>query len=406
MGLAQMANYILPLAVLPYVTRVVGVANYALVEFTTVTLLYFIAIVEYSFYTTITRKIAAVAHNSKKVSFIFSNTMLARALLFGAALTLFSLCMLLIPGFRENQIILWLAFPIVLGWVLYPNFLFQGVQKLKVVALANVAVKGIAALLIFVFVHEKEDFVLVTFINGIAQLVVGAFTFFYAFVALKNLAWVRPKIKAVKAILWEGRHVFISNFFTRVYGFSTVFLGFFILKEQQLGLFAVSAKLISVCQSFLFQPLYGALFPYLSQLFAKDFEAYKKAFKKSLLLLVSATVLATLVLGFSANFAIQLIFGQSYQGAGRVLLIMSPILIIGAFVHMHMQQGLLILKRDKVYMKIVIAAGLASIGLNLLLVPLFDLTGAALVKVAIELVIAILATKLYYHYLNKVNAAG
>lgn len=406
MSLAQIANYALPLVVLPYITRVVGPANYGIIEFATVTLLYFIVIVEYSFYTTATRKIAALANNRERVSFYFSNVMTARALLFLAALCIFTICMLSIPTFKEHQLVLWLAFPIVAGWMFYPNFLFQGIQKLAVIAFANVIVKGMAAALIFVFINQKGDYFLVTFINGISQLVVGVFTFWYAFKTVEGLVWKKPDSRAVKAVLWDGRFVFLSNFFTRVYGFSTIFLAPFLLTELQTGLFAAASKLITVSQSFLFQPLYGALFPFLSEKLSKGLGHYRKGFRKALLLLSGASLLASGALALLAPYIVHILYGNDYQESSRLIMIMAPMLFLGGLIHMHLQQGLLILRKDKIYMTIVIIAGFISVGLNLVIVPLFELTGAALVKLLIEAAIAGLAIYYFYKKLRELHAKG
>lgn len=404
--LSQFANYVFPLATIPYITRVVGPENYGLIEFATVALLYFIAVVDYSFHTTATRKIAALTGKPDKIATIFSAVMVAKAILFTVALSIFGVLVFFVPEFRKNSYLFWISFPIVLGWALYPNFLFYGLQKVGVVALANVVIKGLAAVLIFVFINQMNDYYYVPFINGITQLAVGFLTLVYALKQMPYLRTKLPKQKAVKAVLWEGRFIFLSNFFTRIYGFGSILIGGFLLTPLQLGIFAAASKLINVAQSFLFQPLHGALFPYLSQKLSAGMSEFRKGHRQGLLLLAGITALATIALMLLAPFAVQLIFGSEYQTSAHLILIMAPMLFIGAFGHMHLQQGLLILREDKSYMVIVITTGLLSIALNIWLMKAFDVEGAAWVRLLTEAVVAFMAIVLFYQKAKKANATG
>ena len=272
--LSQGANYILPLITIPYVTRVVGPDNYGLIEFGTVVMLYFSAIVIFGFNTTATRKIASQPDSLEHVSQVFSSVVTARILLFTVSLLVFIGCLVWIPSFQEESKMLSFAFPIVLGWMLYPDFLFQGVQKLQFVAFSNFLVKVIAAALIFIVINEPTDFYLVLAINGAAQILVGITLLVSSSRLLPGLRFEFVGQSKVWQEIKEGSYVFFSLFFSRIYFFGSIlFLGF-MLSDYDLGLFAAGAKLITVAQSFLFLPLFGALFPFLSNFYANHFDDY------------------------------------------------------------------------------------------------------------------------------------
>ncbi len=401
MGLSQIANYLFPLITIPYITRVVGPSNYGLVEFANVVMLYFVVIVDYSFNTTATRKIAAIGHLPARLSMVFSSVMWARIILFGLGLVIFSLLVFSIPRFRENLYLLWISFPIVLGWALYPHFLFAGTQKLGMIALANVVIKGLATLLIFVFIRDQQDFYYITFISGATQVVVGIITLILAFRLMPGLSWLKLKAKAVKAVIWEGRFVFFSNFFTRIYGFSSLLIGGFLLSPLQLGLFASASKLINVAQSFLFQPLHGALFPFLSQKMAAGTGEFRASHRKSLILLALVSTAATILLIVLSSWVVRILFGEDYREAAQLVAIMAPMLAVGSFGHMHLQQGLLILRQDKSYMYLIMVTGVSSVILNLWLINSYAALGAATVRLITEVMVAVFATVLFYQKLKK-----
>jgi len=400
LSLSQVANYIFPLITIPYITRTLGPGNYAIVEFAAVIMLYFTAIVDYGFISSATRQIAADSENPQHLSKVFSGVMQARVLLFLAAMSAFIILLVFIPKFRENTLILALSAPMVLGMTLYPSFLFFGTQKAGVIAITNVLVKGLSTALIFIIIRNEGDFLWVNLINGISQVGISIITIYYAFKLFPNLKILPWSNVLIRFELKESFYLFISNFSTRVYGFLSIPMGIFLLSPQQLGLFAAASKLLNVAQSVLFQPLHGALFPYLSQAYAQGIRVYKQQHKKSLILLVLATGLASLILIVLAEFIIKLLFSEVYLAAAPLLAIMAPMLLVGAFAHMYLQQGLIILKEDKAYMWVLICTGLSSIVLNYLLISNFGIRGAAYARLASEVLLTILASALFYRKLK------
>lgn len=400
--LSQAANFLFPLVTIPYVTRVVGPDNYGLLEFTTVAMLYFSAIVIYGFNVTATRRIAAKPHDIDNVNSVFSRVVTTRLILFLVASAIFIICLLALPTFGEYKKMLLFAFPIVLGWALYPDFLFQGLQKLQFVALANFLIKALAAALIFVVIKSPEDFYLVLAINAAAQIVVGAGLLMASVKLVSGLKLLHVSFKEIASELKEGSYAFLSLFFNRIYVFGSIlFLGL-MLSEFEMGLFAASFKLIIVAQSFLFLPLTGALFPYLSNLYSTSFKSYKRHYRKFQLLMLLITSLSAGVLMLFPEFFIKLVFGADYLAAAPYLQIMAPALVATTVSHFAMQLGLYILKKDNIYLVIVIGIGLISVVLNLIFIKAFGLYGAAWVKLAVDVMLALTGYWFFTKELRKV----
>lgn len=398
--ISQAANYVLPLVTIPYITRVVGPENYGFIEFATVAMLYFSAVVIYGFNTTATRKIAETPQNMGKVSHVFSAVMHTRVILFLLSTASFVVILFLVPQFSEQKMLMICAFPIVLGWALYPDFLFQGIQKLRVVAVANLLIKTLAAVFVFILLHKKQDFYLVLAINSGAQVLVAGGTLMYAFRSLPKLKWLALDGRAVRSYLASGWYVFLSHFFTRIHTFGTIiFLGV-MLAEEDLGIFAAAMKLVIVAQSFLFLPLGGALFPYLANLAKTDFNSFLRTRRRFMFAMIGLTSVASFLVIWLAPFFVKLVFGTDYLAASPYLQLMMPILILTAISHFTMHQGLLIMRKDKIYLWIIIAAGVFSVALNILLIPVFELKGAAWAKLGVEAFMA-LAALFYFRKENR-----
>lgn len=394
MALSQAANYLLPLVTLPYITRVVGPTNYGLIEFATVSVLYFSALVTYGFTFTATRKIAELKERHQRISRVYSSVMQAKLLLLGLSTIIFAVLLFSVPEYRIEYKLMLYAFPFVIGWGLYPDFLFQGRQDLGVIASVNTGIKLTGAALIFILLQEEKDYPMVVGINSLTQITAALITLIYAH---RRYPWLRfqpQKIRLVRAYLRSGFYLFLSHFFTRVYTFGSIlFLGF-LLPSRELGLFAAAMKLITVGQSFLFTPLGSSLYPHLAAKAKGNLTVYlkeRKRFRNYLLLGSTAISLAIIV---GREFWVKLLFGVEYLEAAPALALMAPVMIFTTISHFSMKQGLMVLKADGANLKVVLITGIASLALNYALIEWQGMMGAAWAKLGLELILA--AVGAYY----------
>ncbi len=399
LGISQAANYLLPLVTLPYITRIVGPENYGSIEFATVTVLFFSAIVTYGFTFTATRKIAELKDDWRRISVVYSTVMQAKLLLLILSSALFVLLLFLVPEYSSEWKIMLFAFPFVIGWGLYPDFLFQGRQKLGVIAGANFGIKLLAAILIFTLLRVEEDYYLVCGINSFAQISASLVTMLYAHKHYPHLRWHKVASRLIKAYLRSGFYIFCSHFFTRVYTFGIIIFLAFLLPEKELGLFSAAMKLIVVGQSFLFTPIGGALFPYLAKLAKEDLNRFYQERRKFALLTLLVTGLASAVLMVWPSFFVNLVFGADYLSVAPILQLMAPVLVLTAFSHFAMKQGLMVLKADSANLWVVLMGGLGSIALNWFLIEYAGMLGAAWAKLSVEALLALSA--LYFFQRTK-----
>ncbi|MDD5501710.1 MAG: oligosaccharide flippase family protein, partial [Candidatus Omnitrophica bacterium] len=71
----QGVNYLLPLAVLPYLIRVIGIGKFGLIAFAQSLIQYFLIITDYGFSLSATRKISISKDSPEQTSAIFSSVM-------------------------------------------------------------------------------------------------------------------------------------------------------------------------------------------------------------------------------------------------------------------------------------------------------------------------------------------
>jgi len=403
MTLSQAANYVLPLVTLPYITRIIGPENYGLVEFATVSMLFLSAIVTYGFIYTGTRKVAELKDAFSRVSRVYSVVMQAKLYLLALVSVLFVILIFAVPQYSLEMQLMLFAFPWVIGWGLYPDFLFQGRQDLGLIALTNTGVKVLGAVLIFTLLHSEEDYPLVVGINSITQISAAAITLIYAYRKYPWLKFTWQSNRLIKAYFRSGFYIFLSHFFTRIFTFGSILFIGFLLPQKELGFFAAALKLITVGQSFLFTPLGSSLYPHLAAKAKNEPALYFKERRRFQAYLLAVAVLATLVIVLAQDFWVLLLFGDEYLPAAPALAIMAPAMIFTTLSHFSMKQGLMVLKADGLNLRIFLITGGLSLLLNFVLIEWQGFMGAAWAKLGLEFLLAALGIYYFQKVAKKVK---
>ena len=128
--LLQIAGYVLPFITLPYLTRVIGVEKFGEIAFATAIMVYCQTIVDYGFIFSAVRDVSRSKENKVMASDIFSNVMWARFLLVFVSFCLLFVITMLIHKLFEMRLILFVSFFTVIGHAIFPDWMFQAIEKL------------------------------------------------------------------------------------------------------------------------------------------------------------------------------------------------------------------------------------------------------------------------------------
>ena len=74
------------------------------------------------------------------------------------ALLLLIILIVIVPFFRNNYVIILLTFLYIPGEILFPEWLFQGMEKMKYIAMLNLIAKILFTVLVFVVIKDKSDY--------------------------------------------------------------------------------------------------------------------------------------------------------------------------------------------------------------------------------------------------------
>jgi PST family polysaccharide transporter len=378
----QGVNYILPLVVLPYLIRVIGIDKFGLIAFAQSLVQYFLIITDYGFSLSATRKISLCKECQDQTSAIFSSVMTVKLLLAGLSFLILCALMYFIPRFRSDWLVYALSYGAVVGNTLFPVWFFQGKEKMSYITLINV-IGGIAfAVCIFVFIKGPEDFLLLPILNSLLCLISGVAALYVAFSRFK-LEFIFQKYSDIKNELKTGWDIFISTVSINAYTTTRTFAVGLLTNNTITGYFSLAERIANFIQSFPMDSFSRAVYPRISKVFARNKKRALAIMKRIQLGITSGFVVSLPIAYFVAPWIIRFVCGSADQEAVitfRLLLI--AVFFVGA--NAFRVQFLLVAGKPDFYARIHVAAALVGCPLIFLLIKRFSYQGAALATILTE----------------------
>jgi len=388
LSILQIANYLFPLIVLPYVVRVLGPAKYGLINFAAAFVAYFSLICDYGFNLTGTKTISLIRNEKEKLSRTFSAILTIKIIFAILSFLVLVLVVFTIPFFRLNWDLYLLSFGVVLGTVLFPNWFYQGIEQMKYITILQVFIRSVSTILVFVFIKVESDFLLFVLLNSSAQVLIGLLGLFIALYKF-NVKFNLPDTAEVRQQLKEGWHIFLSMVSINIYTVSSTFILGLFASETVVGYFAAANK-IRLAFSGMLSVLSQSVFPYLSNLLKESFSKFSGFIKRLLKLQAVLGFFISLILFVFADQITDLILGQDFVTAADILKILAVIPFMISLSNVFGIQVMLSLGYDKAFNKIMSSAAILHIIFLFVLIPNYLAFGTAISKVMTETLVAIL----------------
>ncbi len=273
----QVVEKIVPLITIPYLLRTIGIEKWGLVTFAMSFIQYFATFVDYGFNVTGVREVSLNQDNKNILNTIFSTIMSVKLIFTVISFLFFLLLVIFIHKFSQEKLVFIFTFGLVIGQALFPLWFFQGMEKMKFSTILSSIAKLIFLILIFVFIKNEKDYVLVPLLNSLGIIVSGIIGLVIVFNIFKikfNLPEFNSLIKAIK----DGGKVFISNLFISFYTNTRVFaLGLF-SNNTIVGYYGIAEK-IAFYLGMPFGLFAQAMYPRLANLYGNSKERFLKLIK-------------------------------------------------------------------------------------------------------------------------------
>lgn len=322
LGALQIVSYTLPLINLPYLSRVLGVEKFGLVFFAFAFMQYFIILTDYGFGLSATREIAVNRHNQNNLSNIFNSINTLKWILLGVSFIIFMILITFVPKLHENWLVFLLSFFMVVGNAIYPVWFFQGMERMKYITFLNILSKVIFVGLIFIFVKQESDYIIVPLFNSLGFIVSGLIGFIFA-VKNFNLKLYIPSRKSILKQFKYSTEFFLSRVSVSIMSnTNSVCLGF-VQSNYTVGLY-VAAEKISQAIDGIQSPLTQALYPFIAR--NKDVKLFKKLFY----LIIFLYLIIGIIVFIFAKEIITIFYGAQMVNAYKILRIFVVAFVLNA----------------------------------------------------------------------------
>ena len=385
--LFQMVSYVLPLITIPYLVRVLGTNTFGIIAFFSSLILYFQVIVDYGFNLSATRDVAVYKKDLSKVSGLFFSVLAIKtALMLLCALVMLIIIITVPKVHAEKELCFWLYCGVA-GTVLFPIWLFQGMEDMKFITVFNLINRGIVSILYFVFIKNPQDYLWYAYLNAAGAILIGIISIVVAYKKY-SIKIFFPKRSEYISILKSGFQIFVSQLSVCLFTNTNTFLLGIFSNNQAVGMYAIAEKIIRAGIS-LTGPVGSAIYPMTSRLFAQSKEGALRFLKKIIIAGAGVFFFLSLIIFISADILVMVVSGSKSPEIAMLVRIMSILPMNVFFDNIFGTQIMLNMQLQKQFMFIIFIGGFLSVAILMILVPLFDATGSAISFVLSEFFILI-----------------
>lgn len=119
-------------------------------------------------------KHVSINRNDKdKLSEVVCSVLSVRSILWVICFCLYFCVVMLVPTYREYKVLFILSYGLTFNDILFPQYFFQGIEKMKYITIINISVKLLFIVLIFLVVKDKSDYLYVPVFYTIGYLLAG-----------------------------------------------------------------------------------------------------------------------------------------------------------------------------------------------------------------------------------------
>ena len=153
----QVLSSLFYLMIYPFLIRKLGAESYGLYVFAMSIVTYFITFVGNGFDYPAVKAIAKNSNDNASKMHVLSCVFTAKIYLELISVFIFSIIILGIPSLRANWIVFFICFVQTLSGILFPQWYFQGVQRMRTVTYIQLFFKILSLPFIFVLIHNSND---------------------------------------------------------------------------------------------------------------------------------------------------------------------------------------------------------------------------------------------------------
>lgn len=381
----QGVQYLIPLIVLPVLTRKLGTNQFGVLMFWQALAGGVGLLIEYGFNYSAVRAIGRAHLDLDSIGRIFYSTLIARFILLLPACAVVEAATVLAPTMSRGATELpWLALLYLLGTALSPHWYLAGLRLNRFIAAASAASQVIAAGAIWALVKDPGDLSLAACVTFSTPLITAILS--------HGIIWrvvAPPRVRIstfdVTKSLRDGFTLFLATTSAGTYSALNPLLLGLVAPSSQVAYYALGEKLARAARSLL-NPVLTALFPFVSS----QRESSNHTLVRSVpLLVMAASVIAAGLLASLAGPLVRALAGSGFEAAIIVTAILAANVVTIPLSNLAGIQFIAARGHDQILVRVQLLIAPIHIAAFLVASKIYGATGAAVVYAITEALVAL-----------------
>lgn len=307
----QFVSFLIPVAMVPYLSRVLGPEGFGVSSFVTAFASALAVLLEFGFNLTATRKVARCRTSSDELAAIAASVMGAKLLLTLPVCALFAICAVVVSAHNNLGGYLSWGLIIVLANGYSPMWFYQGTERMAGAVLLEVFLRVLAAILTLVLVHSPEDLWKYLALTALAGALTTAITLGLVY---RQVPWRWPSLSGAVATIRSSSAACLMRAVENMQGSVNTFVLGLVASSTVVGYFSAADRLTGVGWM-LMTPISQVLYPLMSRLVVTERERAKNMVKWLVVGVAATGFLGALVAVGLAPWAVPLVMGADYVPA-------------------------------------------------------------------------------------------
>ena len=382
--LLTLSTIIFPFVTFPYVSRVIGPSGTGKVTFATSIISYFSLFAQLGIPTYGIRICSKYRDDKEQLNRTFQELFIINLVMDVLSYLVLFITVNTISKFIEYKTLLILMSATILLTSIGLEWLYRAIEQYSFITLSSVIFKLLAMVLMFVTIHDADDY----YMYGILSVLAASGSFVINFIYATKFVTFKP----------VGNYNFIQHlrpiavFFamscaTTVYtNLDNVMLGF-MTDDVEVGYYNAAVKiksaLISVVTS-----LGTVLLPRISYFVSRNkTEEARMIIKKAIHFVLFSSIPLTVYFMIFAKEGIFFLSGDQYEAAIIPMQIIMPTVLIVGLSNVTGIQILIPLGKERVVLYSEVAGAIVDLIINAMMIPVFKSSGAAIGTLVAEIVV-------------------
>lgn len=313
------SNYFFNFITVPFQTRIFGAEVYGNLGFATSVMTYFQLIFDFGFLLSATEEVAENRDDKNTLSKIVEKVYICKTgLIMVSGIVLLILC-LKVERFHDDWLLFTLYFISTAIYAYIPDFLYRGIEEMKVITIRSVSIKLFFTIMIFVLLRDKSQYYLVPILNILGNLgaMVGIIWHLYCKIGIRP---IKISMEEIKEEFKRSSTFFYSRIASTIYTTTNTFILGIMYGQSAavVGYYSSADKLITTGKQAI-TPVTDSLYPYMIK--NRDFKLIKKLLIIGMPILTAGCILVAVL----AEWICTILFGAEFEQAGQYLRLLVPV---------------------------------------------------------------------------------